>query len=282
MKPAAAFSVGLWTGAAVVAAVGLFYVQGIDRARGPASPDANSEMAAQSEQIRQLEQENARLSAELQRFRETASTLKSNLDVQTVVVEHQRIPFIRPSVPTETAPAPATAEAGSEDWIEQAVVSGDVEELPALEDAALKNNHRALEALALLADQDQAAALTRVWRSQSLTPPNQADATRYLAATMEVNPNAEPLLRGLAADPNTDSRVLAAAVDGLANPSFPVSFGGDAALPVPPHFKPDYSTRLRVLDGLRAAVTDESFRARVDQARTELQSHWADSNPTSP
>jgi len=53
MKPAAAFSVGLWTGAAVVAAVGLFYVQGIDRTHGPVSLAANSELAAKSEQVRQ-------------------------------------------------------------------------------------------------------------------------------------------------------------------------------------------------------------------------------------
>ena len=277
MKPAAAFSVGLWTGAAVVAAVGLFYVQGIDRARSPASPSANSELAAKSEQIRLLDQENARLSAELQRLRETASTLKSNLDVQATVVQVQprRVPFLR--VPAATEAVPAVTDAN--DWIEQAVVSTDVEELPQLEEAALKNNRRALEALALLADQDQAAALTRVWRSESLTPPNQVDATRYLAATMEVNPIAEQLLRGLAADPNADVRGLYAAVEGLANPSFPVNFGRDASISAPPHFKPDFSARLRVLDGLRAVVTDESFRAHADQARMELQTHWAESNP---
>jgi hypothetical protein len=277
MKPAAAFSVGLWTGAAVVAAVGVFYVQGVDRSRGSVSPAANAELAAKAEQIRQLEQENARLSAELQRFRETASVLKSNLDVQTTEAQPRRIPFLR-ELPTAAGPP---AEASADDWIEQAVVSGDVEDLPQLEEAALKNNHRALEALAWFADQDQAAALTRVWRSQSLTEPNQVDATRYLAATLEVNPNAEQLLRGMALDPNADPRALSAAVDGLANPGFSVSFGTDASVPAPPHFKPDFSARLRLLDGLRAAVTDENFRARADQARMELQAHWAESNPAS-
>jgi cell division septum initiation protein DivIVA len=278
MKPAAAFSVGLWTGAAVVAAVGVFYVQGIDRVRSSVSPAANSELSASLEQIRQLEQENARLSAELQRFRETASVLKSNLDVQTTEAQPRRVPFLRPSPPVEAAPS----ESAQVDWIEQAIVSGDVDELPQLEEAALKNNHRALEALALLADQDQAAALTRVWRSQSLTPSNQVDATRYLAATMEVNPNAEQLLRGLASDSNADVRALSAAVDGLANPGFPTSFAQDPLVPAPPHFRPDFSARVRLLDGLRAVVADEGFRAHADQARTELQAHWAESNPASP
>jgi cell division protein FtsB len=262
MKPAAAFSVGLWTGAAVVAAVGLFYVQSIGTRSG-VSPVASSELAEESEQIRALEQENARLAAELQRLRETASTLKQDLDVRAPVEQRGRVPFMRVPAVTEAR----QVETPSDDWIEQAVVS-----------AALKNNRRALEALALLADQDQAAALTRVWRSDSLAPPNLIDATRYLAATMEVNPNAESLLRGLAADSTADSRTLEAAVDGLANPSFPVSFGRGSPVPVtaPPHFKPDYSLRLRVLDALRAAVADENFRARADQARSELQMHWTE------
>jgi hypothetical protein len=275
MKPAAAFSVGLWAGAAVVAAVGLFYVQGIDRGRSLMSPTANSDLIAKSEQIRLLEQENARLSAELQRLRETASMLKSNLEVKTTVPQPRRVPFMRVPPAAEVAPA----EPAPDDWIEQAVAASDIEALPQLEEAAQKNNHRALEALALLADQDQAAALTRVWRSESLTPSNQADATRYLAATLEVNPLAEQLLRALATDPDTDMRVLSMALDGLANPAFPISFGRETSVPAPPHFKPDYSARLRVLDSLRAAVTDESFRVHADQARTELQTHWAEANP---
>ncbi len=275
MRPAAAFSIGLWTGAAVVAAVGLFYVQGINRTRSSASPAADAERAAESEQIRVLDQENARLSAELQRLRETASTLKSNLDVQVTVEQPRRIPFFPLPEAAETAPT----EGPSGNWIEQAVAAADVAALPQLEEAALKNNRRALEALALLADQDQAAALTRVWRSGSLTLPNLVEATRYLAATMEVNPNAEQLLSGLTADPSADARVLYAALDGLANPSFPVSFGRGVPISAPPHFKPDYPERLRVLGSLRVAVTDENFRVHADQARMELQARWAESNP---
>ena len=177
-----------------------------------------------------------------------------------------------------TQPAPAE----SEDWIEQAVVSEGATAIPQLEEAALKNDRRAIEALALLADQDQAAGLTRVWRSSSLTLPNLVTATRFIAATMELNPIGEQLLRGLPTDQNLDARMLYATVDGLSNPSFPVTLGHTLSLVAPPHFKPDYALRLRVLDLLRTAVADENFRASVDQAKTELQMRWAESMPATP
>ena len=276
MKPAAAFAVGLWTGAAVVAAVGLFYLQGASRMRNPSLPEENSELGERTERIRVLEQENARLSAELQSLRKTASILKSDLDSQAVAEQPRRIPFRQLPAPTSPAPAEST------DWIEQAVAADNAAAIPQLEEAAQKNDHRALEALAWLADQDQAAGLTRVWRSSSLTPANLVDATRYLAATMELNPIGEQLLRGLTADSNPDARMLSAAVDGLANPSFPVTLGRGSSLPGPPHFKPDYALRLRTLDALRVAITDENFRASVDQAKTDLQTRWAESLPAMP
>ena len=83
MKPAAAFSIGLLTGAAAIAVVGLFYVQIPDRARTGASSAAVSKLAEEAESLRLLEQENARLNAEVQRFQETASRLKSNLAALT-------------------------------------------------------------------------------------------------------------------------------------------------------------------------------------------------------
>jgi hypothetical protein len=278
MKPAAAFSVGLWTGAAVVAAVGLFYMQGVTHMRTSGSLADNSELAATSVKIRVLEQENARLSAELQRIRETASTLKKNLNIRVAAQQPRRIPFRQLPTVTETAPT----ESASEDWIEQAVASEGAATIPQLEEAALKNDRRALEALALLADQDQAAALTRVWRSGLLTLPNLVEATRYMAATMEINPVAEQLLRGLTTDPTVDARMLYAAVDGLANPSFPVTLGRGSSVAAPTHFKLDYPLRLRILDVLRGAVPDENFRATADQAKTELQTRWAESMPATP
>jgi hypothetical protein len=273
MKAAAAFSIGLWTGAAVLAAVGLFYMQSSGRARSDAASAADSKLVAEAEQIRSLEQENARLNAEVERFRETAAVLKSNLAVQTVVELHRRVPFRRP--PEET-------DAVSDNWVEQAVAGGDAAVLPELEKLALKNNRRAIEAVALLADQDQAATLTRVWRSGLLTLPRLVEATRYLAATMEVNPDAEQLLRGLAADTNADPRVLSAAVDGLANPSFPVSFEGEVPVLAPPHFKPDYAERMRMLDSLQASFTNEEMRAYVDQMKAELQTRSTEPAPPAP
>jgi hypothetical protein len=278
MKPAAAFSIGLWTGAAVMAAVGLFYVQGSQRTRSGAASVADSQLAADSEQIRLLDQENARLNAEVQRLKETASTLKSNLAVRAATEPVRRIPFRRASPATEIPPA----DAAPDNWINQAVAAADAAALPQLEKLALRNNRRALEAVALLADRDQAATLTRVWRSGSLTVPGLVEATRCLAATMEINPDAEQLLRGLAADPTADLRVLYAAVDGLANPNFPVSFGRDVAVAAPPHFKPDYAVRIRLLESLRSSFIDEGLRAYVDQAKAEAQSRWAESNPLTP
>jgi len=280
MRPAAAFSVGLWTGAAVTAAVGLFYLQSANRMRGDVATAETSELATRSERIRILEQDNARLAAELQRVRQTASTLKKDLDDQAAVEKQQqqprRIPF------RQTAPAAQAAPAETGDWIDEAVAGDSTAVIPQLEEAALKNDHRALEALALLADQDQAAGLTRVWRSNSLTAANLADATRYLAATIEVNPIGEQLLRGLPTDPNADGRMLNAAVEGLANPSFPVTLSRASSITPPPHFKPDYALRLRALDALRSAVSDENFRASIDQAKTELQTRWAESMPAAP
>jgi|SRR5579859_182205 len=280
MKPAAAFSIGLWAGAAVVAAVGLFYLQGFQRKHTNLSSAANSDLATNSEEIVLLQQENARLNAEVQRLKETATTLKNNLAVQAEATAEppRRIPFVVASSPVEMPPAePAPGKLA-----EQAVVNADATALPQLEKLALANNRHALEAVALLADQDQAATLTRVWRSGLLTLPNLVNATRYLAATMEVNPEAEQILRGLAADANADVRVLDAAIEGIANPNFPVNFASDLAVPAPPHFKPDYAQRIRILETLQPLFADANMRAYVDQTRVDLQKRWAESNPNAP
>ncbi len=183
-----------------------------------------------------------------------------------------------PTPEAEVLPPPGA----SSNWIEQAVAAADAGALPELEKAALRNNRRALEAIALLADRDQSATLTRVWRSGALTLPNLVDATRYLAATMEVNPDGEQLIRGLAGDPAADARVLYAAIDGVANPGFPVSFGRDTPVPAPPHFKPDYAGRMRLLENLRSSVTEDDLRAYIDQAKVELQAHSAETSPAAP
>ena len=278
MKPAAAFSIGLWTGAAVIAAIGLFYAQGSPRTRSRTISSVDSESGSTAEQVRNLEQENARLNAEVQRLKETASTLKSNLAEQTAEDGLRRLPF----APPLTTEEPAPTDAAPENWIDRAVATADVTALPELEKLALRDNRRALEAVALLADRDQAATLTRVWRSGQLTMPRLVDATRFLAATMEINPDAEQLLRGLAADPHADARVLYAAVDGLANPSFPLSFERDVAVSPPPHFKPDIAARVRMLEALRQSFADAELRNYVDQMKAELQAGGAEPNPMAP
>jgi len=277
MKPAAAFSIGLWTGAAVIAAVGVFYLQQSSRTHSGLVSATDSQLAAATEKAQLLEQDNARLNAEVQSLRETAEVLKSNMEEKAVLESTpRRIPFRMPT------PQAETPSGTPRNWMEQAVATGDISLLPELEKAARANNHRALEAIALLADRDQSAALTRVWRSGTLTPPNQADATRYLAATMEVNPDAEQLLRALVADPTTDVHLLYAAVDGFADPAFRVSLGRDIPLQAPPHFRPDYAARMRMLEIFRSSSTDENLRAYIDQAKTDLQARWAEANPTAP
>ena len=146
MKPAAAFSIGLWTGAAVIAAVGLFYFQGSQHARSGVSSATNSDVSTESDQIHLLQQENARLNAEIQRLKETASILKSNLETRVVIESPRRIPFIRET----NEAASASPEVASESWIEQVVAAADTTALPQLEKLALRNNRRALEAIALL------------------------------------------------------------------------------------------------------------------------------------
>jgi len=278
MKPAAAFSIGLWTGAAVIAAVGLFTVQQFGRSRGGAASVTDSNLVAASEQVQQLEQDNARLNAEVQRLKETAAALKNDLEEKAAQESRRRVP-LRLQSPEPENPPPSGA---SSNWMEQAVATADAGALPELERAALRNNHRALEAIALLADRDQSATLTRVWRSGALTLPNLVDATRYLAATMEVNPEGEQLVRGLAGDPTIDARLLYAAIDGVANPGFSVSLGHDTPIPAPPHFKPDYAGRMRLLESLRSSVTDDGLRAYIDQAKAELQARWAETSPAAP
>jgi hypothetical protein len=53
-------------------------------------------------------------------------------------------------------------------------------------------------------------------------------------------------------------------------------------VPPPPHFKPDYPRRIRVLDSLRSSFVDDGARAYADQAKAELQARWTESNPVAP
>jgi hypothetical protein len=61
-----------------------------------------------------------------------------------------------------------------------------------------------------------------------------------------------------------------------------VSFGREAPFVAPPHFKPDYAARMRMLESLRSSSTDNDLRAYIDQAKTELQARGTETNPASP
>lgn len=273
MKPSAAFAAGLWTGALVVAGLAALHFRPWEQTRANRISASHGNQTAAVDPLHQLQQENARLIAEAARLRETVADLRSNVEVRTAIAP-RRVPFREPRIPE--AP-PATA-----DWIEQAVSNADVKQLSNLEALALRNNSVALEALALMAEQDAAEALTRVWKSGQLNVVNQILATQYLAATMEVNVQGEELLRALFAMPATDVRILQAAADGIASPVFPITLGRNATIMPPPHFTPDYASRAQLLESLQGAVVDQRLRASMERARTELARRAAQAEPLAP
>ena len=270
MKPSAAFALGLWVGAVVVAAVGAFYLRGLSRKAGEPAPQLARQLQDKAEEIQQLRQEQTRLQAEDLRLRQTISELKSNLDARVLAEtqretreERRRIPFRSAGETSSPASAEQTVD---ESWIADAVANGDVDALPQLQAAALQGSEAALDALALLADRDSAEALTHVWMADSLSVTLRVRAARLLAVTLEVNPQGEQLLQILFVAQDADSRQITAALDGLVNPSLPTSLG----VPVPPRFQTDYADRLRLVDILRAQVTDTNVLASLNNAREEL------------
>jgi hypothetical protein len=265
MKSSAAFALGLWTGAVVVAALWVHRSGDVERLPAPVAPEMTIQLSQQADKIRELELENARLTTEAERLKQTAAELTSNFVARASV---RRIPFQRPS---------AAADAAVEDWIEQAVATGDKDALPRLEEAALQNDEHALEALARLSDRDAGAALTRAWNSGQLSFINKVRAARYLGETLEVTTQAETLLRALFDDPVADVRLLFAAVDGIANPRSP----SGPVLPVPgaSRVEADYAQRVKLLDAARATTADDRLRAHEEQARDELMGRWAEAEP---
>lgn len=255
-----------------MAAVGVFHFVSAQTSRIDSTPAVAAELAAKNEQIRALQQDRARLTAETQRLRETVSDLKSNLDANAAI--DARVQFREYRLPEAIAPQPPP-----EKWMAEAVAEGAVEALPRLEALALRNDAYALEALALMADSDAAESLTRVWKSGRLNFTNRLKAARYLAATMEVNPEAEELLEGLFTNPASDGRVLDAVLDGLVNPSFPVTLARAETIPPPPHFRPEFGLRQAWLERMIGSVEDERARAYLLRAREELQVRWAEAEP---
>ena len=245
MKPAAAFAVGLWTGALVMTAVGLVYFHwGAGPAGRPVLP-AQDQLEAQ---LANLNQENARLVAEAQRLRETVTEMRN----RPVDVPVQRVPFRRRAGAPEIEP-----------WILEAVHNPDAQSLLKLEQAALQNNLAALDALALLADRDQAEALVRVAASPDLNPTGRQRAALLLGACVELHPHVEELLLALTGN---DPALTAMAVVGLETSRFVTRLG----IMSTPRIKADYALRLRILAALRATVTEEGLVARLEQAQAKV------------
>jgi hypothetical protein len=272
LKPAAAFAAGLWIGAVVVAAIGAFNLRVWESARRERPPRTTAEQLAKDDEIQHLRQEQARLTAEAQRLRQTVAELKSNLDARTALEtrrELRRVPVRRQSPADEL----------TDTWIADAVTSGDTQSLPRLEELASQNNEAALEALALMADRDGGAALARVWGSASLSFANKVKATRYLAATLEANPRATELLQSLFNSSTTDGRLLYAAVDGIANPGVEAVLTANPAVPPLPQPKPAFDTRVQLLDTFTASITDQRLHDHIEHARDELLTRWVQAEP---
>jgi hypothetical protein len=278
MKASAAFATGLWIGAGVVAALGAFHFRIWERAPAETSSEMSAALQAKSDQVAMLEQDKARLTAEIQRLRETIADLRTKEPARAITESESPAVQAPGRVPFRRTPAAPAAEA-AEPWIEEAVAVGDVRVMPQLEELAMQNNESALEALALMAELDGGAALMRVWSSDGLSVTNRLTATRYLAATMELSAEAKEMMRRMFADPRTDPRFLYAAVEGIANPNFPVTLGSTVTIAPPPHFRPDYSSRVELLDRLRQMATDRQLRAYLDRSREELLVRWAQAVP---
>ena len=254
MKPVAAFAAGLWTGALVIAAIGLLYFQ---RWAGSISKPAVPAQDQWEAQLAGLNQENARLAAEAQRLRETVVELRRRPAAEAV----RRIPFRRTPAAPDLAP-----------WILESARNSDAQSLPKLEQAALQNNLDALDALAVLAEQDNAETLERVASSPALHSVSKQRAAQLLGATVELNPHAEELLLVLVR--NDSSWALMAAL-GLETPRFVTRLGS-----VPPaRVKTDPALRLRIVASLRAAVTDETVAVRLDEARATIAEHATTVDP---
>ena len=278
MKPSAAFALGLWIGAVAVAAIGAFHLRGLARLAQEPSPQMVKQLQDKTDELQQLRQEQTRLLAEDSRLRQTISELKSDLDTMSLIETRRetrdarrRIPFRANSEPPSSAPA-------DESWIADAVATGDLNALPRLQSAALQGNEVALNALALLADRDGAEALAGVWTADSLSPTLRVKAARLMAVTLEVNPHGDQFLQILVTAQDADPRQIAAAIDGLVNPSIPTALG----IPAPLRYRPDYVQRLRLVDILRAQVTDTNVLTSLNSAREQLVALASQAGPQAP
>lgn len=255
MKPAAAFAVGLWTGALVMAGVGGVYWRVRDGGRVEPVPPALET------RLQLLQQEQAKAAAEAQRLRQTVAELRTTVPIPPATVRASRSLRVR-----ENGGVP-----GIDAWIIDSVQVADTAALARLEQAATENNLPALDALALLADRDHAEALTRVWATPGLKAATKERATLLLAATVETNPRGAELLQSLAGN----AALVTAAVTGLGTPDFTSRLVRTPGIKPPPHFKPDYALRLRIAENLRQVVTDETVGSSLEQLQSNLRQRTA-------
>ena len=274
MKPTAAFAAGLWTGAIVVAAVGFWYWN-LAQPSTPATSTPTSSTA-------QSQRTSAQLLAENERLKQTVADLKADLEraVSQRTARSQSEATrggiaapagVFPQVPNELLPA-----TDDDDWMIQALVNEDVSALPKLGAAAVQGNAAALDAVALMADQDAGKTLTHTWNVANLPPPLRVQATRLLAATLEVNPHAEELVGTLVASPDADKQLASAALEGLANAAFSNAFQQETSVLAPPHFEIDYATRIKLIDAALALTADADWHGRLEQAKARLQQAWTE------
>jgi len=250
VKPAAAFTIGLWTGALVAAGAGALRF-----ACGPATPAVAPAQPPHQSELARLEKENAQLATELQRLRQTLAEWKT----RTAAPAADRAPQPR----SPRAAAEPAAEAVH--WMDAAVANSDVQALPRLEEAALQNDVRALRALAALAAGDNAATLARVWASGRLNAANLMVATRLLGATIEVNPHGAEWVQALTGAGPTGAPLVLAAAEGLAQPDLATATFG----------RVDFAARVRFLDTLLAGTDDAAVTAQLVRLRDALLARWA-------
>ena len=262
MKPAAAFAAGLWTGAAVIAAVGVFYLRVWELGRTGSGPLGREKLETR---IQLLQQEQTRAQAEEARLKQTIAELQTELETRATIDARREMRLAR----REANPP----EVAIELWMINAVAKGDVQALPRLEQAALQGDLLALDALALLADHDNCDALTRVWSAGILTVAGRERATFLLAATVELNPRTEDLLQSIFATPTAEGRLREAALAGIETPDFATKLRQTDDFPAPPHFRPDYGQRLWLVESWRTVVADPQLLATIDRVHGRLAQH---------
>jgi hypothetical protein len=258
MKPAAAFAAGLWTGAVVMAAVGVFYLRAWEPGRAHVSPPGRDTLEGR---LQLLQQEQSRAEAEQSRLKQTIAELQAQLEARaTAEARRQRRLAYREQ---------AASEAPTERWIVDAVANADPRALPRLERAATENNAAALDALALLAELDNGEALNRVWASPDLSAEGRERATFLLAATIEANPQGEQLLHAVFAATPPDPRLCAAALAGIESPNFKTRLHPSTDLALP-QFVPDYTQRVWMVESWRTIVTDPKVATEIDRVHNRL------------